>query len=328
MTAFARDEMRAGKIGMSGRAAPVIDAPLHDAASLYLIRLHWNSVMRDNNRVCRALFVGLLITGIVVGSMGCALPSMDRASADRRMVTSHVTAAPLSIETKNGAVRLAADDSLDEVHIVARITCGGSDSGHARERLDAAAVIIERDDEQHLRIHPIFPEPAMNGDGCGLDVRVPDAGRVAIRTSNGSVDVMHLAASIDVRTSNGRIALERLEGQATLVTSNGAISIDDQLGAVDARTSNGSIAVELRDDAAEPIELITSNGRIRLSVGSTFAGRVVMSTSNAGIAVRDLAEVVREQSISKSRGRVVLGDGGDESCLSTSNGAITLTIRD
>jgi hypothetical protein len=52
-----------------------------------------------------------------------------------------------------------------------------------------------------------------------------------------------------------------------------------------------------------------------------------LDTSNARISIEDPGGRIRSQSMRRSGGRVTIGDGGATSIIDTSNGRITLMIR-
>ena len=110
-------------------------------------------------------------------------------------------------------------------------------------------------------------------------------------------------------------------------TSNGGITLENVDGPITADTSNGRIEVSLTAAQTGPLNLDTSNGSITVRVGPGFHGAVKLGTSNGSITVRDLAGRISEQTISRSRGRIVVGEGGEPSRLDTSNGRIRFTVE-
>lgn len=286
--------------------------------------------------------VWLAVAGALLN--GCSV-STFRASKEISRFSEHIADAPLRIETRNGSVEVREDAEASEVHVFAKVTCGGRSSQEAQTRLAQTVLALDRGTDRMLTIRPVFPEPALSGDGARIVVRLPGSAPVTIRTSNGTATVIGLDSPMDVQTSNGRITIRGQSGDAVLRTSNGSISVEDHdglvdakssngsirikdhLGSVKAQSSNGSIEIEQLSGGAAPFELRTSNGSIRISLSSDFSGKITMNTSNAGIRVDDQAGVVRERKLLKTRGQLVIGTGGAASTISTSNARIELTVR-
>ena len=169
-------------------------------------------------------------------------------------------------------------------------------------------------------------------------------GRCRVKTSNGAVRLFDAAGEANVETSNGRIEVDRYTGTADLRTSNGPISAKGVEGQVSASTSNGAIDIDgERLEASKPLKLETSNGSIRVRIGTrgtpevrahTSNGRITVSlpssagarlraaTSNAGISTDfEMSQTTRT---GKNRLEGVIGSGGPLLDLSSSNGAIQL----
>ena len=94
------------------------------------------------------------------------------------------------------------------------------------ERLAAVKVVSTRSEDETLSIAVEWPggKPE-NREQCRLDVLIPDADGVKVRTSNGRVEITGLA------------------GEADLDTGNGAISVTSHTGPVKARSGNGAVTV-------------------------------------------------------------------------------------
>ncbi len=267
-----------------------------------------------------------------------------RAETTMMQTADHVTGSALEIRTKNGAVDVAAAPELADVSIEVRLRAGGRNQAEADDRLAAARIEVSRV-AGVLVIAPVFPEPQRSGDGASITVRLPDADGVSIDTGNGSVVVAGLAGDLEVETSNGPVRVTGHKGQARIDTSNGSVRVRDHVGTVSVDTSNGSVEIEgvdgavtadtsngaievtLGPDDTGPLHLDTSNGSITVHVGPAFNGAVSLDTSNGSITVRDEVGRIRTQTLSASRGQLVIGEGGAPSRLDTSNGRITMTVE-
>jgi DUF4097 and DUF4098 domain-containing protein YvlB len=88
------------------------------------------------------------------------------------------------------------------------------------------------------------------------------------------------------------------------------------------RTSNGPISADI-SAVREDVTVSTSNGGITLRFAEDLNARVIATTSNGRVTVRD-----RSLRVSESTGTSVtglLGDGGPTITATTSNGGIDLS---
>lgn len=92
-----------------------------------------------------------------------------------------------------------------------------------------------------------------------LEIRVPRAADVAVRTGDGAIEVDAIAGSLDLRTGDGHIAIRGAHGGVRAHTGDGAIEARDLTGDIDASTGDGSIAV---DRARGAIRLHSGDGAI------------------------------------------------------------------
>lgn len=131
---------------------------------------------------------------------------------------------------------------------------------------------------------------------------------------------------IRVRGTNGSIAVEGISGRTVANTTNGNISARELSGGVEARATNGRVDVELASIGADPIDLRTTNGSVRLGIPGAAKANVSANCTNGTIEVTGLSlELMGEQSRRRVRGR--LNGGGTPVELTTTNGRITLASR-
>lgn len=262
---------------------------------------------------------------------GCGGTALFHAT--RTAQVTHAAGSPVSIYSENGSVDLARAEVTD-VHITAHIRA------QTQERLDEARIAVVRDETGRLTIGVDWPGGHRRGnEGCDFDVRLPDASGVTVETSNGRIAMAGLAGAAmlgtsnggiqvtghdgDVRghTSNGRVTMRSVRGEVKARTSNGAVEVVRVTGMVDAATSNGHVEVILDPAGRGPVFVDTSNGSISVDLGPAFSGKVTMRTSNGRISV-----IGAEATGGKEHKSVVVGAGGAESILKTSNGPVQLRI--
>ncbi|UNO39990.1 DUF4097 family beta strand repeat-containing protein [Streptomyces sp. MST-110588] len=115
------------------------------------------------------------------------------------------------------------------------------------------------------------------GKSCSVSytVEVPVGTRVGGQTSNGAVTLSQVG-EVDVTTSNGAVKVDDAAGPVKVRTTNGRITGRGLKGkSIDAETSNGGI--ELAPATAQDIRAETTNGAVSLTVP---AGRYRISAKN------------------------------------------------
>lgn len=277
------------------------------------------------------------IASIALLLAGCGGWSPARFTRTDTLTTNHVNASALDIEVANGSVSVgpASGDVVTIEAVIKALT---------QERLDGTHVVVSRQPDQTLNIRVDWPESGRkSNEGCSLTIGMPDAGAIALTSSNGRLEVGGVGSDVRLKTSNGRITVHGISGSVTARSSNGAIEVRDvpgtvavetsngalQLtgigGPIDGSTSNGAIEVRLADGNAGPVDASTSNGGIRIDLGSAFVGELSLTTSNGKVRVEGAsgAEVVE---LGKNGARLRFGDElGNRSRARTSNGSITVT---
>lgn len=204
-----------------------------------------------------------------------------------------------------GSLVLTADGSTLDVR-------GGTHDGmviHITRRDDDAEAIeddyvIEFDQDGNAVTGTIKRKSQFGGWGSrGLDIEIllPAAFDVDLKTSGGSIDVESLAGVIKARTSGGDLNFESVDGPITgrtsggsvhlattsgdayLRTSGGKITIGKVSGAITARTSGGSISI---DGAGAGVDAHTSGGNIDATFAEQPQADSSLSTSGGSIDIR------------------------------------------
>lgn len=289
----------------------------------------------------------LLAPLLLLAMAGCYWNSGSRFRADTTVTEhmEHVPGSALVVKTQNGHIEIVAAPEQGDVSIEAVIRCTGETQQEADERLAATTLSVTREADQALVVAPVFPAAHNGGgDGASIVIRLPDANGAELDTSNGSVTVRGLTGNLVIDTSNGRIEVSDHVGPANVDTSNGSVVVTNHTGRlyvdtsngsvhltnidgrVNADTSNGSVVVTLAPGQIGPLDLDTSNGSITVQVGPAFEGAVTLQTANGAISVDDPTGRITSTKLSRNRGRIVVGSGGEPSKLDTSNGGIRITI--
>lgn len=280
--------------------------------------------------------IGLAGTMALLG----LLSACDVATVSEARVSQAVLAPTdgIEIRTRNGTVTVASDEDADGATISAEVRAT------SQERLEGIAVTLDHADDGTLLIGVDPPDGTWRrGEGASFDVVVPGAHNVHVRTSNGAVRIAGLAGTADLGTSNGDVQVRDHDGDVTIDTSNGGIILhaihasvhavsangsieaDDLAGSVSLATSNGPITVTLGDRGVGPLKLHTSNGAIRVELGKNYAGSLTASTSNGDVRVGGTVPGgARVDWSSDQSAHVVVGEGGAESTVTTSNASVTI----
>jgi hypothetical protein len=218
----------------------------------------------------------------------------------------------VSVENTNGRIKI---DSWDQprVRVVARKRVEGSRSD-AAEKLRKLKIEIASDrGGVTVRTH----EPDRRDHFSGfLDWIFGDH-----ESSQVDYDItVPRTMNLDIDNTNGGILVTGVNGELQLNTTNGKIETVRCAGALDAGTTNGGITAEMVR-VSRDIRIDTTNGRIDLTVPSTFAADIDASTTNGSIN-SELPVTTMRHSRNSLRGTI--NGGGNRVRLSTTNGGITI----
>lgn len=152
------------------------------------------------------------------------------------------------------------------------------------------------------------------------NIRVPDRYNVDVSTSGGSIDLDDIGGTAEAHTSGGNIRTGRLAGRSTLKTSGGNITVGGAAAELHVHTSGGSIDI---GDTTGSVEAKTSGGSIRLA---GVQGEVLARTSGGGIRIEDAAGSVDASTSGGSIHAHISRQPNGDSKLSTSGGAVVVTL--
>ncbi len=216
-----------------------------------------------------------------------------------------------------GAVIVGGEHPLD-VHDYSGAVAAGEARIELKRRRSFEARIGQRG--AHMEVQ-VPAGSTVEVDGSNGPVRITGPFEVSrVKASNGPVEVNAARGALVAETSNGRVAVSNHDGALVARTSNGPIEVTDQRGGlVQLVTSNGAIRLEGAIEAGGEHTLETSNGPIEVIVTGTPSFTLDATTSNGGVTSR-FALLEGTKSDSKLTGRV--GDGQARLTLRTSNGPI------
>ncbi len=258
----------------------------------------------------------------VAGLSGCDAPwKTYDATRAINLSAGEAAASPLRVKTRNGSVKVVrVEAGASEIKVVANIRAA------TPERLEAIVIDVSKEPDGTLFVRPTPPDGQWrSSEGVGFEIFLPGANGVEIDTGNGAISIAGLSGKALLKTSNGSIRIDGHDGDVDADTSNGRIEALGVSGVVKADTSNGRIEVTLAEGVEGPVDLDTSNGSITLEVGAAFGGELKASTSNGSVNIEAPGADVSKK---RSSATVRFARSGGASVLDTSNGSITVRVRD
>jgi DUF4097 and DUF4098 domain-containing protein YvlB len=261
--------------------------------------------------------VALFLTGCGSGPGGVSInfSGSKQASEERNLTAPHVAGSGVEVTTDLGSVEIAADPSLKEVTITAKVMASGNTDEEAKQHLDDVRVDVNRREDGVLTIAAV---PKKDGTpiqaGCSFIVRMPDANGTKARTGNGSIVFTGLGGNADAHSGMGSITVAAAKGSVVAGTGNGSVIVRSAAGNVTADTSMGAVTVE---NATGAVKAKSGNGSVNLK----NTGGVDAHTSMGAITVRDAAGDVAATS---GNGSVVIAGVKGSLKAHTSMGQITI----
>jgi DUF4097 and DUF4098 domain-containing protein YvlB len=211
-----------------------------------------------------------------------------------------------TLSTMNGHISVRGTDE-SRVHVMAVKRVRAESEAEAREVMNALEIRVNAGNGT-LDVSSDVPRDLRDIDaGVNFEVTVPRSMNVALRTSNGAIELADVSGDLSTRTTNGRIRVSGASGTLNTSTTNG--SIDAQLVSV---------------TGGKPMTFSTTNGAISLDVPQSIAADVDASTTN-GTIHSDLPVTTR--SVERNALSGAVNGGGAELRLKTTNGSITIRTR-
>jgi DUF4097 and DUF4098 domain-containing protein YvlB len=213
---------------------------------------------------------------------GCSVSgSVAAQRVDQKTVTGFGLAPLVVIDTFNGRITVTAGgDGVIEARVTSRGS--GTSQADAEEDLRNVQVTFDQADQRVTITARRTDVPAILGNsGADMEVSVPTASSLELRTSNGRIEAANVAGSILAKTSNGAITT-RGGNDLDLDTSNGPVSVNNASGTLVLRTSNGTLDVLAARNAL--VSAQTSNAGLSFN-GSLFPGTQTFETSNGDLTL-------------------------------------------
>jgi hypothetical protein len=242
------------------------------------------------------------------------------------------------VKTDDGSVRVETVEGASEVE--ARVTTEGYRIGPG----EVEVVESQAGDRVDLEVR-LPKQRSWLGVGTRsvrVELRVPRRTNLDVRTGDGSVEVRPLSGRIQIATGDGGITAEGLQGEIRLHTGDGSIRASGLDGRLEAGTGDGHMRIEGRFEALAlrtgdggidaqvargsrldtPWSLTSGDGGITLRLPDDLGAELDAHTGDGGIHLDSPVTVTG--TITKSRVRGTLGNGGQPLRIHTGDGAIRL----
>ncbi len=272
-----------------------------------------------SRRRAGTLLMALALLALLAVLAGCTVTGSVVETEDERQAFQVGASPRIIVETFNGRISIAASgDGTVEARVQKRGS--GTSSAAAKRDLDRVAVKFSQvDDVIRIEARRLDDATTLGNSGADVEVTVPAASSVELRTSNGRVESANVEGSVLVRTSNGPVITRGGRG-LDLDTTNGEITASAPSGRVVLRSSNGSIDILAAKEALvtaqtsnDPITFSgtlgpgghsfeTSNGTIALTLPGDAAFRFDGRTSNGSVRTEFLALRPTDTSLSGTTG--------------------------
>lgn len=227
--------------------------------------------------------------------------------------------AQVRIDTNDGSVRIATDDSKQ---VEFRVIYEGYELNknlHIDSRQDGDSVQLNARVTGHWgfswgrgrrgpRIEVRMPKDAdlKIDTGDGSVETQPINGHVKIHTGDGSVRVQAIDGDVDIDTGDGSITVEGAKGDIRLHTGDGHIDARNLDGRLDANSGDGHIKIDGRLDA---LNVKTGDGSIdaRVEPGSKLSGGWSVRTGDGSVDMVLPADLQANIDASTNDGHISLG---------------------
>lgn len=152
---------------------------------------------------------------------------------------------------------------------------------------DPDVVFSRSGDEIHVQVHEHAWFTLFGGisERLTVDVTVPPASDLSVRTGDGAVDCEPVSGHVRIATGDGALRARGLRGDLDLSTHDGGLDADDLDGSLRAHTGDGHLRVSGRFDR---LELASGDGRLEAVVmpGSKLADDWSVHTGDGSLSLR------------------------------------------
>ena len=295
----------------------------------------------DMTRALRVAAAVSLLTTLLAG-VGCVIIG-DARYVEREERRFSTTGKPeVALSTFDGAIEVRAWDRPEVLVVVEKRAvnkeAAASIDVHTEQAGNRLVVDVRTPKDVGFGFH------GNNSRSAKLIVTVPTSADVAAKSGDGSIDVERVAGKLELRsadgsihgreltgdvrahTGDGSIHLEAVTGKLDLDTGDGSIFAAGRFSAVRARSGDGSVRIhaDAGSAASEDWDVTTGDGSVTLEVPEGFSGELDVHTGDGrinvdGLTISGLSDRIGAEDL---RGR--LGNGGSAVRLRSGDGSIVL----
>lgn len=202
-----------------------------------------------------------------------------------------------------------------------------------RKSDNPALITVKAEVTKHLtkkELDQPLEEVMINIDSTGKTLSISDVKSKSEKGFNFKIDFgsgetsytiyVPEGINIDVEGTNGKVDLRDFNNDINAELTNGSIKAKNIYGNLKLTLTNGSISAEL--DSAKGIDFETTNGSIKLDVGTGFSGVFELESRNGKVSSKDVE--FTNTSEKKNQFRGTLGNGDAVVKMQTTNGKITI----
>ena len=227
--------------------------------------------------------------------------------------------AQLRVDTSDADIRL---DTWDQNKIEAHITTEHWKIG------EGGIKILEDQTGDAIEIEVRFPHRNFVFDigqrRVLIEIHMPRAGKVALRTGDGRISVNHVKGEMDFYSGDGRLEVDDADGDLRAHTGDGSIRAAGRFDSVDVTSGDGHVTLTARPGSrvARSWDVRTSDGGVSLEIPADLAADLDLHTGDGHITMN--LPLTVEGKIDNQDVRGKLNGGGNRLGVHTGDGSITV----
>lgn len=173
-----------------------------------------------------------------------------------------------------------------------------------------------------------------SGSGPGSEVFFTSSSRdLSIRTAPSGahwdlryeIKLPRKIGRVELNSVNGPIKLSGVTGQIFIDSANGGVELNDVARVSRVRTANGKITATLQAASEGPMEFVTANAGIDVTIKSGFNAHLDASTVHGIMNIDDQLGIPVQKEMVGQHARGQIGLGGQPLKLTAVNGSVKLS---
>jgi hypothetical protein len=130
---------------------------------------------------------------------------------------------------------------------------------------------------------------------------------------------------VNLESANGSVKLSNVSAKILVQSANGTVELNDVVGVSKVQTANGKITASLAGASDWPMEFVTANGKIDLTIKPDFDAELDASTIRGSLSVDDQLGITVQKELVGQHARGQIGSGGQPLKLTAVNGSVKLS---